>query len=157
MSYTVLSPLEQDYALGFDEKKNTIILKPLYSNTKVGIDTSDGVANSSINYKNGSLTRRVFKNFKDTDGINIVLNNSENSFVANSKDKGVLTVINEEYIGFGIQVDKVDDKGEGLQELVDIAKNKKSVSVQSYASKIGMDNTTIGNIDKIELISVNTK
>ena len=25
MSYTVLSPLEQDYALGFDEKKNTII------------------------------------------------------------------------------------------------------------------------------------
>lgn len=27
MSYTILSPLEQDYALGFDEKKNTIILR----------------------------------------------------------------------------------------------------------------------------------
>lgn len=156
MSYTILSPLEQDYALGFDEKKNTIILKPLYSDSKVGIAKSDGLTKSNVNYKNGLLTSRVFKNFKDTDGINIVLNNSENSFVANSKDKGVLTVINEEYIGFGIQVDKVEDKGEGLQELVDIAKNKKSVSVQSYASKIGMDNTTTGNINKIELISVNT-
>ncbi|WP_141710206.1 hypothetical protein, partial [Staphylococcus saprophyticus] len=113
MSYTVLSPIKQDYALGFDEKKNTIILKPLYSNTQVGIATVDGVASSDINYKKGSLTRRVFKNFKDTDGINIVINNNENSFVANSKDKGVLTVINEEYIGFGIQVDKVEDKGEG--------------------------------------------
>ncbi|MDW4054061.1 hypothetical protein QI258_13925, partial [Staphylococcus saprophyticus] len=88
MSYTVLSPIKQDYALGFDEKKNTIILKPLYSNTQVGIATVDGVASSDINYKKGSLTRRVFKNFKDTDGINIVINNNENSFVANSKDKG---------------------------------------------------------------------
>ena len=64
MSYTVLSPLEQDYALGFDEKKNTIILKPLYSNTQVGIATVDGVASSDINYKKGSLTRRVFKTLK---------------------------------------------------------------------------------------------
>ncbi|MEX6126231.1 hypothetical protein AB6F97_09540 [Staphylococcus arlettae] len=157
MSYTVLSPIKQDYALGFDEKKNTIILKPLYSNTQVGIATVDGVASSDINYKKGSLTRRVFKNFKDTDGINIVINNNENSFVANSKDSGVLTVIKEEFIGFGIQVDRVQDKGEGLKELIDIAKNNKSVSVQCYASKLGMDNTTIGNIDKIELISVNTK
>ena len=86
-----------------------------------------------------------------------MLNNSESSFVANSQDIGVLTVIKEEFIGFGIQVDKVKDKGKGLNELVDIAKKKRSVSVQSYASKIGMDNTTIGNIDKIELISVNTK
>ncbi|MGW7887944.1 hypothetical protein [Staphylococcus xylosus] len=157
MSYTVLSPLEQDYALGYDEKKNTIILKPLYSNTKVGIATSDSVATSSINYKNGSLTREVFKNFKDTDGIDIVLNNNESSFVANSQDIGVLTVIKEEFIGFGIQVDKVKEKGEGLKDLVDIAKNKRSVSVQCYASTLGMDNTTIGNVDKIELISVNTK
>lgn len=157
MSYTVVSPLEQDYALGFDEKKNTIILKPLYSDSKVGIAKSDGLTNSKVNYKNGLLTSRVFKNFKDTDGINIVLNNSESSFVANSQDIGVLTVIKEEFIGFGIQVDKVKDKGKGLNELVDIAKKKRSVSVQSYASKIGMDNTTIGNIDKIELISVNTK
>lgn len=51
MSYTVLSPIKQDYALGFDEKKNTIILKPLYSNTQVGIATVDGVASSDINYK----------------------------------------------------------------------------------------------------------
>ncbi|MEB7758494.1 hypothetical protein [Staphylococcus equorum] len=157
MSYTVLSPLEQKYALGFDEKKSTIILKPLYSDSKVGIAKSDGVTNSNVNYKNGSITRRAFKNFKDTDGINIVLNNNESSFVANSKDIGVLTVIKEEFIGFGIQVDKVKDKGEGLKELVDIAKNKRSVSVQCYASTLGMDGTTIGNIDKIELISVNTK
>lgn len=157
MSYTVLSPLEQDYALGFDEKKNTIILKPLYSDSKVGIAKSDGLTNSKVNYKNGLLTSRVFKNFKDTDGINIVLNNSESSFVANSQDIGVLTVIKEEFIGFGIQVDKVKDKGKGLNELVDIAKKKRSVSVQCYASTLGMDNTTIGNIDKIELISVNTK
>lgn len=115
------------------------------------------MASSDINYKKGSLTRRVFKNFKDTDGINIVINNNENSFVANSKDSGVLTVIKEEFIGFGIQVDRIQDKGEGLKELIDIAKNNKSVSVQCYASKLGMDNTTIGNIDKIELISVNTK
>ncbi|MDW4135313.1 hypothetical protein QI221_13385, partial [Staphylococcus saprophyticus] len=60
-------------------------------------------------------------------------------------------------IGFGIQVDKVKDKGEGLKELLDIAKNKSSVSVQCYVSTLGMDNTTIGNIDKIELISINTK
>ncbi|MDW4135312.1 hypothetical protein QI221_13380, partial [Staphylococcus saprophyticus] len=60
-------------------------------------------------------------------------------------------------IGFGIQVDRVQDKGEGLKELIDIAKNNKSVSVQCYASKLGMDNTTIGNVDKIELVSVNTK
>lgn len=157
MSYTVLSPLEQDYALGFDEKKNTIILKPLYSDSKVGIAKSDGLTNSKVNYKNGLLTSRVFKNFKDTDGINIVLNNSESSFVANSQDIGVLTVIKEEFIGFGIQVDKVKDKGKGLNELVDIAKKKRSVSVQCYASTLGMDNTTIGNIDKIKLISVNTK
>ena len=157
MSYTVLSPLEQDYALGFDEKKNTIILKPLYSNTKVGIAKSDGLTNSNVNYKNGLLTSRVFKNFKDTDGINIVLNNNESSFVANSQDIGVLTVIKEEFIGFGIQVDKVKDKDKGLKELVDIAKNKRSVSVQCYASTLGMDGTTIGNIDKIELISINTK
>ncbi|NKR47710.1 hypothetical protein GS506_29630 [Rhodococcus hoagii] len=64
MSYTVLSPIKQDYALGFDEKKNTIILKPLYSNTQVGIATVDGVASSDINYKKGSLTRRVFKTLK---------------------------------------------------------------------------------------------
>lgn len=157
MSYTVLSPLEQDYALGFDEKKNTIILKPLYSDSKVGIAKSDGLTNSKVNYKNGLLTSRVFKNFKDTDGINIVLNNSESSFVANSQDIGVLTVIKEEFIGFGIQVDKLKDKGKGLKELVDIAKHKRSVSVQCYASTLGMDGTTIGNIDKIELISVNTK
>lgn len=157
MSYTVLSPLEQDYALGFDKKKNTIILKPLYSDSKVGIATSEGVVNSNMNYKNGSITSRVFKNFKDTDGIDIVLDNNESSFVANSQDIGVLTVIKEEFIGFGIQVDKVKDKGEGLKDLVDIAKNKRSVSVQCYVSTLGMDNTTIGNIDKIELISVNTK
>lgn len=157
MSYTVLSPLEQDYALGFDEKKNTIILKPLYSDSKVGIAKSEGLTNSNVNYKNGSITRRAFKNFKDTDGIDIVLNNNESSFVANSQDIGVLTVIKEEFIGFGIQVDKVKDKGEGLKELVDIAKNKRSVSVQCYASTLGMDGTTIGNIDKLELISINTK
>ncbi|MGU3344078.1 hypothetical protein ACLBV9_10460 [Staphylococcus succinus] len=157
MSYTVLSPLEQNYALGFDEKLNTIILKPLYSNTQVGIAKSDGLTNSNVNYKNGSITSRVFKNFKDTDGIDIVLNNNESSFVANSMDKGVLTVIKEEFIGFGIQVDKVQDEGEGLQELIDIAKNKRSVSVQCYASTLGMDNTTVGNVDKFELISINTK
>ncbi|PTI75301.1 hypothetical protein BU064_11630 [Staphylococcus succinus] len=157
MSYTVLSPFEQNYALGFDEKLNTIILKPLYSNSQVGIAKSDGLTNSNVNYKNGSITSRAFKNFKDTDGIDIVLNNNESSFVANSMDKGVLTVIKEEFIGFGIQVDKVKDKGSGIKGLVDIAKNKSSVSVQCYASMLGMDNTTIGNIDKIELISVNTK
>lgn len=157
MSYTVLSPLEQNYALGFDEKKNTIILKPLYSDSKIGIAKSDGLTNSNVNYKKGSITRRAFKNFKDTVGINIVLNNNESSFVANSQDIGVLTVIKEEFIGFGIQVDKVKDKGEGLKELVDIAKNKRSVSVQCYASTLGMDGTTIGNIDKVELISINTK
>lgn len=54
-------------------------------------------------------------------------------------------------------MEKVKDKGEGLKDLVDIAKNKRSVSVQCYASTLGMDNTTIGNIDEIELISVNTK
>ncbi|MDH9161336.1 hypothetical protein PYL56_08135 [Staphylococcus succinus] len=157
MGYTVLSPLEQNYALGFDEKLNTIILKPLYSNSQVGIAKSDGLTNSNVNYKNGSITSRAFKNFKDTDGIDIVLNNNESSFVANSMDKGVLTVIKEEFIGFGIQVDKVKDKGAGIKGLVDIAKNKSSVSVQCYASMLDMDNTTIGNIDKIELISVNTK
>lgn len=129
MSYTILSPLEQEYALGFDEKKKTIILKPLYSDSKVGIAKSYGLTNSKVNYKNGLLTSRVFKNFKDTDGINIVLNNNESSFVANSQDIGVLTVIKEEFIGFGIQVDKVKDKDKGLKELVDIAKNKRSVSV----------------------------
>ncbi|MBO1213045.1 hypothetical protein J3T78_11590 [Staphylococcus nepalensis] len=157
MSYTVLSPIKQNYALGFDEKKNTIILKPLYSDSNVGIAKSDGLTNSKVNYKNGLLTSRVFKNFKDNDGINIVLNNRESSFVANSRDIGVITVIKEEFIGFGIQVDKVKDKGAGLKELVDIAKNKRSLSVQCYASTLGMDGTTIGNIDKIELISVNTK
>lgn len=157
MSYTVLSPLEQNYALGFDEKLNTIILKPLYSNSQVGIAKSDGLTNSNINYKNGSITSRAFKNFNDTDGIDIVLNNNESSFVANSMDKGVLTVIKEEFIGFGIQVDKVRDKGEGLQELIDIAKNKRSVSVQCYASTLGMDNTKVGNVDNLELISINTK
>ncbi|MEB8097763.1 hypothetical protein NGH57_09360 [Staphylococcus xylosus] len=157
MSYTVLSPIKQNYALGFDEKKNTIILKPLYSDSNVGIAKSDGLTNSKVNYKNGLLTSRVFKNFKDNDGINIVLNNRESSFVANSRDIGVITVIKEEFIGFGIQVDKVEDKGAGLKELVDIAKNKRSLSVQCYASTLGMDGTTIGNIDKIELISVNTK
>ena len=64
MSYTVVSPLEQDYALGFDEKKNTIILKPLYSDSKVGIAKSDGLTNSKVNYKNGLLTSRVFKTLK---------------------------------------------------------------------------------------------
>ena len=86
-----------------------------------------------------------------------MLNNNESSFVANSQDIGVLTVIKEEFIGFGIQVDRVKDKGEGLKELIDIAKNKRSVSVQCYATMLGMDNTTIGNVDKIELVSVNTK
>ncbi|RIN30980.1 hypothetical protein BU063_08420 [Staphylococcus succinus] len=157
MGYTVLSPLEQNYGLGFDEKLNTIILKPLYSNSQVGIAKSDGLTNSNINYKNGSITSRAFKKFNDTDGIDIVLNNNESSFVANSMDKGVLTVIKEEFIGFGIQVDKVRDKGEGLQELIDIAKNKRSVSVQCYASTLGMDNTTVGNVDNMELISINTK
>ncbi|HBY82664.1 HK97 family phage prohead protease [Staphylococcus sp.] len=157
MSYTIVSPLEGEYALGYDEQKQLVIFKPLYGNSKINYANTKGLSSSSVTYKQGSIVRGAFKKFSNDEGTDIVLDNDKNFYIGNTKDKNILVVNDKDSLGFGISVKQPSNNKDNINKLVQLAKSKEVQSIQCYVSSIGMDNSTINLINKIELISINTK
>lgn len=157
MSYTIVSPLDKEFALGYDEQKRLVIFKPLYDNSKINYANTNGLSSSSVTYKQGSIIRGAFEKFSNDEGIDIVLDNDKNMYIGNTKDQNILVVKGKDSLGFGISIKQANNNKDNLNKLVQIAKNKEVQSIQCYVSSIGMDNSTINLINKIELISINTK
>ena len=61
MSYTIVSPLKDEYVLKYNEQKQLIIFKPLYDNSKINYADTNGISTSSVTYKQASIVRGAFK------------------------------------------------------------------------------------------------
>lgn len=157
MSYTIVSPLKDEYVLNYNEKKQLIIFKPLYDNSKINYANTNGISTSSVTYKLGSIIRGAFEKFNTDKGIDIVLDNDENLYIGNTNDKNIVVVKDKDNIGFGISVKQSNDNKNNINKLIQLTKNKEVQSIQCYVSSIGMNNSVINLINKIELISINTK
>ncbi|MEW4603637.1 HK97 family phage prohead protease [Staphylococcus hominis] len=157
MSYTIVSPLKDEYVLNYNEQKQLIIFKPLYDNSKINYANTNGISTSSVTYKLGSIVRGAFEKFNTDKGIDIVLDNDENLYIGNTNDKNIVVVKDKDNIGFGISVKQSNDNKNNINKLIQLAKNKEVQSIQCYVSSIGMNDSVINLINKIELISINTK